>query len=79
VAVHEPVRAVLNCLAYGPAGLQLIGLDAVAAARQLSGLANAAHHPDPDKPLTDADYQRAWRLYSQITGYAAPFDTYRIE
>ena len=72
----EP-RAVLNCLAYDPAGLQLIGLDAVAAARQLCGLANAAHHPDPDKPLTDADYQRAWRLYSQITGYAPPFDTYR--
>ena len=74
----EP-RAVLNCLAYDPAGLQLIGLDAVAAARQLCGLANAAHHPDPDKPLTDADYQRAWRLYSQITGYAPPFDTYRGE
>ena len=72
----EP-RAVLNCLAYDPAGLQLIGLDAVAAARQLCGLANAAHHLDPDKPLTDADYQRAWRLYSQITGYAPPFDTYR--
>lgn len=72
----EP-RAVLNCLAYDPAGLQLIGLGAVAAARQLHGLANAAHHPDPDKPLTDADYQRAWRLYSQITGYAPPFDTYR--
>jgi hypothetical protein len=72
----EP-RAVLNCLAYDPAGLQLIGLDAVAATRQLCGLANAAHHPDPDKPLTDADYQRAWRLYSQITGYAPPFDTYR--
>lgn len=74
----EP-RAVLNCLAYDPAGLQVIGLDAVAAARQLSGLANAAHHPNPDKPLTDADYQRAWRLYSRITGYAAPFDTYRGE
>jgi hypothetical protein len=74
----EP-RAVLNCLGYDPAGLQLIGLDAVAAARQLCGLANAAHHPDPDKPLTDADYQRAWRLYSQITGYAPPFDTYRGE
>ncbi len=72
----EP-RAVLNCLAYDRAGLQLIGLDAVAATRQLCGLANAAHHPDPDKPLTDADYQRAWRLYSQITGYAPPFDTYR--
>ena len=74
----EP-RAVLTCLAYDPAGLQLIGLDAVAAARQLCGLANAAHHLDPDKPLTDADYQRAWRLYSQITGYAPPFDTYRGE
>ena len=74
----EP-RAVLNCLAYDPAGLQLIGLDAVAAARQLCGLANAAHHPDPDQPLTDSDYQRPWRLYSQITGYAAPFDTYRGE
>ena len=74
----EP-RAVLNCLAYDPAGLQLIGLDAVAAARQLCGLANAAHHLDPDKPLSDADYQRAWRLYSQITGYAPPFDTYRGE
>ena len=72
----EP-RAVLTCLAYDPAGLQLIGLDAVAAARQLCGLANAAHHLDPDKPLTDAEYQRAWRLYSQITGYAPPFDTYR--
>jgi hypothetical protein len=74
----EP-RAVLNCLAYDPAGLQLIGLDAVAATRQLCGLANAAHHPDPDRPLVDADYQRAWRLYSQITGYAPPFDTYRGE
>ena len=74
----EP-RAVLTCLAYDPAGLQLIGLDAVAAARQLCGLGNAAHHLDPDKPLTDADYQRAWRLYSQITGYAPPFDTYRGE
>jgi hypothetical protein len=72
----EP-RAVLTCLAYDPAGLQLLGEDAVAGARQLCGLANAAHHLDPDKPLTDADYQRAWRLYSQITGYAPPFDTYR--
>jgi len=76
----EP-RAVLICLAYDLAGLQLIGLDAVPAARQLCGLANAAHHPDPARPLTDADYHRAWRLYSQITGYAAPFalDTHRIE
>ncbi len=72
----EP-RAVLNCLAYDLAGLQLIDLAAVDAARSLCGLANAAHHPDPDKPLTDADYQRAWRLYSQITGYAAPFDSHR--
>jgi len=74
----EP-RAVLNCLAYDPAGQQLIGPDAVPAAQQLYGLANAAHHPDPDKPLTDADYQRARRLYSQITGYAPPFDTNRQE
>jgi hypothetical protein len=77
-ASFEP-RAVLNCLAYDRAGLQLIGQDAIAAARQLCGLANAAHHLDPDKPLTDADCQRAWRLYSQITGYAPPFDTYRGE
>lgn len=74
----EP-RAVLNCLAYDLAGLQLIGRDAVIAARQLCILANASHHPDPDKPLIDTDYQRAWRLYSQITGYAPPFDTYRGE
>lgn len=69
----EP-RAVLNCLAYDPAGLQLIDLDAVDAARKLCALANAAHHPDPDTPLTQADYQRAWQLYTKITGYAAPFD-----
>jgi hypothetical protein len=74
-AVFEP-RAVINCLAYDPAALQVIGLDAVQAARRLSGLANAAHHPDPDNPLTNADYQRAWRLYTEITGYAAPFDPY---
>ncbi len=74
-AVFEP-RAVINCLAYDPAALQLVGLDAVHAARRLSGLANAAHHPDPDNPLTNADYQRAWRLYTEITGYAAPFDPY---
>jgi hypothetical protein len=63
----EP-RAVLNCLAYDPAALQLIDNNAAAAARQLSGLANAAHHPDPDNPLTDSDAERAWRLYTQITG-----------
>lgn len=74
-ASFEP-RAVLNCLAHDPAALQLIGLDAADAARKLGGLANAAHHPDPDNPLTHSDYQRAWHLYSQITGYAAPFDRY---
>jgi len=42
----EP-RAVLNCLAYDPAGLQLIGLDAVAAARQLCGLAKRSASPRP--------------------------------
>ncbi|MEA2231174.1 MAG: hypothetical protein QOD83_990 [Solirubrobacteraceae bacterium] len=26
------------------------------------------------QPLADADYRRAWGLYTQITGYAAPFD-----
>lgn len=25
------------------------------------------------QPLTYADYQRAWRPYSQITGYTPPF------
>lgn len=35
----EP-RAVLNCLAYDPAGLQLISEDAATKARQLSGLVN---------------------------------------
>lgn len=74
-ASFEP-RAVLNCLAYDPAGLQLVDFAAVDAARKLCGLANAAHHPDPDKPLTASDYQRAWQLYTQITGYAAPFDPY---
>jgi hypothetical protein len=66
-AAFEP-RAVLNCLAYDPVALQLINAEAVAAARQLSGLANAAHHPDPANPLTEEDAKRAWRLYSQITG-----------
>lgn len=73
--VFEP-RAVLICLAYDPAAQQLIDLNAVQAARKLSGLANAAHHPDPDNPLTIVDYQRAWHLYTEITGYAAPFDPY---
>lgn len=69
----EP-RAVLACLAYDPAGLQLIGLDAADAARKLCGLANAALHPDPDRPLADFEYRRAWRPYTKVTGYAAPFD-----
>jgi hypothetical protein len=55
-AAFEP-RAVLNCLAYDSAALQLVGPDAIDAARKLCGLANAAHHPDPDKPLTNCDYQ----------------------
>jgi hypothetical protein len=72
-ATFEP-RAVLNCLAYDPAALQLIDTHAVAAARQLSGLANAAHHPDPDNPLTDEDARRAWHLHTQITDNGAPAD-----
>jgi hypothetical protein len=72
----EP-RAVLNCLAYDPAGLQLIPEAAAAKARQLSGLVNEAHHPKPHAPLTEADGYRAWRLYTDITGIVPvgdPFD-----
>jgi hypothetical protein len=58
----EP-RAVLNCLAYDPVGLQLISAPAATKARQLLGLVNEAHHPRPDAPLTEADGYRAWRLY----------------
>jgi hypothetical protein len=64
----EP-RAVLNCLAYDSAGLQLISAPATAKARQLSGLVNEAHHPRPDAPLTEDDGYRAWKLYTDITGH----------
>ena len=72
----EP-RAVLNCLAYDPAGLQIIPEAATTKAKQLSGLVNEAHHPRPHAPLTEADGYRAWRLYSDITGHLPagdPFD-----
>jgi pyruvate/2-oxoglutarate dehydrogenase complex dihydrolipoamide acyltransferase (E2) component len=72
----EP-RAVLNCLARDPAGLQLISEAATAKARQLSGLVNDAVHPRPHAPLTEADGYRAWPLYTDITGIVAvgdPFD-----
>ena len=67
-AFLEP-RAVLNCLAYDPAGLQLIPALATTKARQLSGLVNEAHHPRPHAPLTEADGYRAWQLYTDITGH----------
>lgn len=72
----EP-RAVLNCLAHDPAGLQLISVPAAKSAKQLSGLVNDAHHPKPHAPLTEADGYRAWRLYADITGHVPvvdPFD-----
>ena len=61
----EP-RAVLNCLARDPAGLQLIPEAAATKARQLSGLVNDAVHPKPQAPLTEADGYRAWQLYTDI-------------
>ena len=72
----EP-RAVLNCLAYDPAGLQLIPAAATTKARQPSGLANESHHPSPHAPLTETDGYRAWQLYTDITGHVTagdPFD-----
>lgn len=72
----EP-RAVLNCLAYDPAGLQLIPAAATTKARQPSGLANESHHPSPHAPLTETDGYRAWQLYTDITGHVPagdPFD-----
>ena len=72
----EP-RAVLNCLAYDPVGLQLIRAAATTKARQLSGLVNNAHHPRPHAPLTEADGHRAWQLFTDITGHVPvgdPFD-----
>jgi hypothetical protein len=63
----EP-RAILNCLAYDPVGLQLIPEAATTKARQLTGLVNDAVHPRTHAPLTDADGYRAWRLYTDITG-----------
>ena len=71
----EP-RAVLTCLAYDPAGLQLISEPATVKARQLSGLVNDAVHPKPHAPLTDADGYRAWQLYTDITGIVAVGDPF---
>jgi hypothetical protein len=71
----EP-RAVLNCLAYDPAGLQLIPEAATTKARQLSGLVNEAHHPRPHAPLTEEDGYRAWRLYTDITGHVPAGDPF---
>jgi len=56
----------LNCLARDPAGLQVIPATAAAKVKQLSGLAVAAHHPDPDAPLSEADGYRAWQLYTDV-------------
>jgi hypothetical protein len=72
----EP-RAVLNCLAYDPAGQQLIPAAATTKAKQLSGLVNDAHHPNPHTPLTEADGYRAWQLCIDITDQVPvgdPFD-----
>ena len=71
----EP-RAVLTCLAYDPAGLQLISEPATVKARQLSGLVNDAVHPKPHSPLTEADGFRAWQLYTDITGIVPVGDPY---
>jgi hypothetical protein len=71
-------RAVINCLAFDEAGLQLIPREVAAEARQLSGLAVAAHHPDPGYPLTEEDARRAWRLFTQITGLSAPADPFDL-
>jgi len=71
----EP-RAVLNCLAYDPAGLQLVPAHATKSAKQLSGLVNDAHHPKPQAPLAEADGYRAWQLYADITGHARPGDPF---
>jgi hypothetical protein len=71
----EP-RAVLNCLARDPAGLQLISEPATWKARQLSGLVNDAVHPKPHTPLTEADGYRAWQLYTDITGIVPVGDPY---
>lgn len=71
----EP-RAVLSCLAYDPAGLQLISTAAAKSAKQLLGLANEALHANPHAPLTEADGYRAWRLYTDITGRIADGDPF---
>jgi pyruvate/2-oxoglutarate dehydrogenase complex dihydrolipoamide acyltransferase (E2) component len=65
-------RAVVSCLGYDDAALHLIPGEAAAAAKALSGLANAAHHLTPTSPLSENDARRAWRLYSQITGNPVP-------
>lgn len=71
-------RAVISCLAYDAAGLQLVPAHVAAKARQLSGLARAAHHPDPDDPLTERDARRAWQLFAEITGSQAPDDPFDL-
>lgn len=71
-------RAVIGCLAYDAAGLQLVPAHVAAKARQLSGLAIAAHHPDPDDPLTELDAVRAWQLFNEITGARAPGDPFDL-
>jgi hypothetical protein len=73
----EP-RAVINCLAYDPGGLQLIPGQDVGKVRQLSGLSVSAHHPDPNNPPTEEDARRAWRLYSEITGRPQPTDPFDL-
>jgi len=72
----EP-RAVIVCLAYDPAALQLISPTMAAKAKQLSGLANAAaHHLET---LSEADGYRAWQLYSEITRCPAPADWFAAD
>ena len=71
-------RAVVSCLAYDAAGLQLVPAHVAVKARQLSGLAIAAHHPDTDDPLTEQDAVRAWQLFTEITGSRAPGDPFDL-
>jgi hypothetical protein len=66
----------LNCLAYDPAGLQLIPAAATANAGELSGLVNDARHPRSHAPLNDADGYRAWGLYTGITGHVPAGDPF---
>jgi len=69
-------RAVIHCLAYDQSGRQVLPATATGKAKQLLGLANAAHHPDPDAPLTEAEAYRAWQLYTDLTGLTRTDDPF---